>query len=441
MTEPRLSLSQLHQHIRDVLKKGFPDRYWIVAEILELHVNRSGHCYLEMIEKSGKDDSILARARATIWSSRYSMLRPFFESSTGTVLKSGIKILFRTSVEFHPVYGYSLNITDIDPGYTIGDLARKKQEVIRKLREQGVMEMNRELPFPTVPQCIAVISSQTAAGFGDFMETIENNQHGFRFETRLFPAVMQGDEAVPSMIAALEAVFEQVTEFDCVVLIRGGGSRADLECYNEYELAYFITQFPLPVLTGIGHERDETVADLVAYRGLKTPTAVAEFLVDRLLAFEFHLASLHERMTKVVKRIVQYQMALLERYAADVQHLSRAYMVKKRGHLEQSLRMLRRETGSYIAGRRDQLDQSLRMLRRETGNYLSRKKERLSGLEKQVELVNPENILRRGYSITLRNGRALKSVRKVTPGERIETWLSDGKIISKTEKTIHKDGN
>ncbi|MFO7932596.1 MAG: exodeoxyribonuclease VII large subunit [Bacteroidales bacterium] len=441
MTEPRLSLSQLHQHIRDVLKKGFPDRYWIVAEILELHVNRSGHCYLEMIEKSGKDDSILARARATIWSSRYSMLRPFFESSTGTVLKSGIKILFRASVEFHPVYGYSLNINDIDPGYTIGDLARKKQEVIRKLREQGVMEMNRELPFPTVPQRVAVISSETAAGFGDFMETIENNQHGFRFETRLFPAVMQGDEAVPSMIAALEAVFVQVTGFDCVVLIRGGGSRADLECYNEYELAYFITQFPLPVLTGIGHERDETVADLVAYRGLKTPTAVAEFLVDRLLAFEFHLSSLHERMTKVVKRIVQYQVALLERYAADVQHLSRAYMYKKKEYLEQSLRMLRRETGSYIAGRRDQLDQSLRMLRRETRNYLSRKKERLSGLEKQVELVNPENILRRGYSITLRNGRALKSVRKVTPGERIETWLSDGQIISKTEKTIHKDGN
>jgi len=418
MPEPRFSLSQLLQHILDVIRNEFPERYWIVAEILELHVNRSGHCYLELIEKSEKNDSILARARGTIWASRYSMLRPFFESSTGTRLKSGIKLLCRASVEFHPLYGFSLNINDIDPSYTIGDLARKKQEVISRLRKEGVMEMNRELPFPTVPQRIAVISSETAAGFGDFMETIENNNQGFRFEPTLFPAVMQGDEAVLSMIAALETVFEKVSEFDCVAIIRGGGSKADLECYNEYDLAYFITQFPLPVITGIGHERDETVADLVANRGLKTPTAVAEFLVDQLLSFEFHLSSLHERMTQAVKRIVQFHVALLERSAGNLENLSRGYIYRKREHLQQAHLLLSRVTGSFI----------------------SKRKDHLALLQKQAELVNPDNILRRGYSMTLLDGKALKSIGKVRIGDRLETWLSDGQIISKTEKTLQKDG-
>ena len=418
MPEASLSLSRLHQLIADVVKREFPDRFWVVAEILELHVNRSGHCYLELIEKSEKDDAILARARATIWASRFSMLRPFFESATGTSLKSGIKLLFRASVEFHTLYGYSLNITDIDPSYTVGDLARKKQEVIRKLREQGVMEMNRELPFPAVPQRIAVISSETAAGYGDFMETIENNSHRFRFETVLFPALMQGEEAAGSMIAALEAIFEQVTAFDCVAIIRGGGSKADLECYNEYELAYFITQFPLPVITGIGHERDETVADLVANRGLKTPTAVAEFLVDQMLAFEFLLSSLHERMTGSVKRIVQLQAARLERYGRDLQHLSRTFIHTRQEHLEQSRQLLHRLCGTFI----------------------TRRKDHLAMLEKQAALVDPANIMKRGYPMTLREGKLLKSVRGVKAGDRIETWLSDGRIISNTEKIKQKNG-
>ena len=418
MPEASLSLSRLHQLIADVVKREFPDRFWVVAEILELHVNRSGHCYLELIEKSEKDDAILARARATIWASRFSMLRPFFESATGTSLKSGIKLLFRASVEFHTLYGYSLNITDIDPSYTVGDLARKKQEVIRRLREQGVIEMNRELPFPAVPQRIAVISSETAAGYGDFMETIENNSHRFRFETVLFPALMQGEEAAGSMIAALEAIFEQVTAFDCVAIIRGGGSKADLECYNEYELAYFITQFPLPVITGIGHERDETVADLVANRGLKTPTAVAEFLVDQMLAFEFLLSSLHERMTGSVKRIVQLQAARLERYGRDLQHLSHGFIHRRQEHLEQSRQLLRRLCGTFI----------------------TRRKDHLAMLEKQAALVDPANIMKRGYSMTLREGKLLKSVRGVKAGDRIETWLSDGRIISNTEKIKKKNG-
>lgn len=417
MSEGSLSLSELLIQVKKTLGKEFPDSYWIVAEILELHENRSGHCYLELIEKSSENDSLLARARGTIWASRYSMLRPFFETTTGTKLKSGIKILCRTSVEFHEQYGFSLNITDIDPSYTLGDLAQKKQEVIRKLREDGVMEMNKEIPFPEVPQRIAVISSDSAAGYGDFMESTQNNSHGFLFYTRLFPAVMQGDEVPGSITAALDKIFDSVSEFDCVAIIRGGGSKADLESFNHYELAYFITQFPLPVITGIGHDRDESVADMVAAYGLKTPTAVAEFLVDQLLAFEFRLSALHDQLTSSVKRIVQSRSTMLERYWGDLDHLTR--------------RTLQRKS--------DQLQQVRLLLERGTGSIFTRKKDHLTLLETRTALVNPDNIMKRGYSMTLLDGKAIRKVQQVKPGDLLETRLYDGTIISKAEKSIQPD--
>lgn len=417
MSEGSLSLSELLIQVKKTLGKEFPDSYWIVAEILELHENRSGHCYLELIEKNSENDSLLARARGTIWASRYSMLRPFFETTTGTKLKSGIKILCRTSVEFHEQYGFSLNITDIDPSYTLGDLAQKKQEVIRKLREDGVMEMNKEIPFPEVPQRIAVISSDSAAGYGDFMESTQNNSHGFLFYTRLFPAVMQGDEVPGSITAALDKIFDSVSEFDCVAIIRGGGSKADLESFNHYELAYFITQFPLPVITGIGHDRDESVADMVAAYGLKTPTAVAEFLVDQLLAFEFRLSALHDQLTSSVKRIVQSRSTMLERYWGDLDHLTRGTLQRKS----------------------DQLQQVRLLLERGTGSIFTRKKDHLTLLETRTALVNPDNIMKRGYSMTLLDGKAIRKVQQVKPGDLLETRLYDGTIISKAEKSIQPD--
>ena len=375
MPEGTLSLSELLHKVKNALGREFPNSYWIVAEILELHENRSGHCYMELIEKKPENDSLQARARGTIWASRYSMLRPFFETSTGTKLKSGIKLLCRASIEFHAQYGFSLNITDIDPSYTLGDLARKKQEVIRKLREDGIMDMNKEIPFPLVPQRIAVISSDSAAGYGDFMESIQNNNHGFQFYTRLYPAVMQGDEAPGSIISALDKIFESGSDFDCTVIIRGGGSKADLESFNHYDLAYFITQFPIPVITGIGHERDESVADMVASHGLKTPTAVAEFLVDQLLSFEFKLSAHHDQLATSVKRIVQVRSTMLERFHSDLEHLSKG----------------------FVQRRSEQLQQAGRLLDRVIGNILTRKRDHLTLLETRTELVNPMNILQRGF--------------------------------------------
>lgn len=412
MPEDKRTLSALLAQVKEALVDKLPKQYWIVGEILDLHENRNGHCYLELIEKHPENDSLLARAKATIWASRYSMLRPFFESSTNTRLKSGIKLLCRVSVEFHPQYGFSLNITDIDPAYTLGDLARKKQEVISRLRKEGVFDMNQELPFPEVPQRIAVISSESAAGYGDFMDTLQTNSQGFRFSATLFPAVMQGEDAPGSIIAALDKVHESEANFDCVALIRGGGSKADLESFNHYDLAYFITQFPLPVITGIGHERDESVADMVAAKGLKTPTAVAEFLVDQLLSFEFRLSGLYDRLAALVKGKTQGHLSQIERYGADLVHLTRGMLLKLS----------------------EQLGQADLFLRKELEVQFARRKDHLSLLEKRTELVNPMNILKRGYSMTLKDGIAITSIKDIKRGSIIETRLHDGSIVSKAEQ-------
>jgi len=411
MPEDKRTLSQLLVQVKDALGTLLPDQYWIIAEILELHENRNGHCYLELIEKHPDNDSLLARAKATIWASRYSMLRPYFETSTNTSLKSGIKLLCRVSVEFHPQYGFSLNITDIDPAYTLGDLARKKQEVISRLRKEGVFDMNREIPFPEVPQRVAVISSKTAAGYGDFIDTLKNNSYGFHFSTTLFPAAMQGEDAPGSITAALDLIHESETAFDCVAIIRGGGSKADLESFNHYDLAYFITQFPLPVITGIGHERDESVADMVAAHALKTPTAVGEFLVDQLLAFEFRLSGLHDRMAALVKGRVQGHLSRLERYQGDLVHASRGMLEKQSDYLQRKTQLMHRELDMLV----------------------NRKKDHLALLAKRTELVNPKNILKRGYSLTLMDGKAITSARDIERGKLLETLLYKGSVVSKVE--------
>lgn len=418
MPDAPCSLSELLGQVKNALRKEFASARWVVVEIMELHENRNGHCYLELIEKSSENDSILARAKGTIWASKFSMLRPFFEASTGTPLKSGIKILCKASVEFHSQYGFSLNITDIDPAYTLGDMARKKQEVILRLREEGIFHMNKELLFPLVPQRIALISSHTAAGYGDFMESITHNAHGFQFQTTLFPAVMQGEQVPGSITSAMDRIYEKIAQFDCVVIIRGGGSRADLESFNHYDLAYYITQFPLPVLTGIGHERDESVSDMVAYYGLKTPTAVAEFLVDQLLAFEFRLNALYDQLSTSVRHIVQKHLTGLDQYRSSLKYLS----------------------GSYLQMRSDHMIATQKLLRREIFLQLGRKKDYLSLLEKRAELLHPDHILKRGYSMTLLDGKPVSHVKNIKPGDELETKLYRGSIISKVEQITKSDG-
>ena len=295
-----------------MLAANFTAPVWVIGEISEINIHSNGHCYLTLIEKGESEDRIVAQARATIWSYTFRMLRPFFETTTGQQLTDGIKVLLQVSVEFHEMYGFSLNVRNIDPAYTLGDQALKRREIIRRLTDEGVLTMNKELELPLVPQKIAIISSPSAAGYEDFMEQLANNGNGYKFYTKLFPAVMQGNQAEQSIVEALDRIYPYEDFFDVVVIIRGGGSQVDLSCFDNYNIAYHITQFPLPVLTGIGHEKDDSIADLVAHTRLKTPTAVAEFILDGVAAFEERINLMQQETISLVENRMEEEKSLLE---------------------------------------------------------------------------------------------------------------------------------
>ncbi|MFW5820855.1 MAG: exodeoxyribonuclease VII large subunit [Bacteroidota bacterium] len=448
-----LTLSKLTARIRKTLNTGFPETLWVIAEISDLHQNSSGHVYLELIEKDPHTNRILARMRATIWSFTYRMLRPYFEGSTGYQLSSGIKVLVNVSLEFHPQYSISLNIKDIDPSYTLGDLARKKAEIIERLTREGVIEMNKQLDFPIVPQRIAVISSPTAAGLEDFLNTLSTNILNFKFGVSLFQAVMQGEKAEESIIKCLEKIFESEDKFDVVVIIRGGGASIELECFNNYDLAFHIAQFPIPVLTGIGHERDETVADIVAHKKLKTPTAVAEMLIDRMTEFLSGLQQLEEYISDLIKEkilIEKDRIALLSRnlflFTREKLHKAENNLSKKSYTLKAALRSILGESRNFLREKKNILKIRISALlvkehkdieglaekvNRTTRQRLKEEKDKLSSCQRNAELSNPQYILSKGYSITKHGGKVLKNAKAVKKDEEIITILYKGKLKSK----------
>ncbi len=474
--EQKLTLFRLNQWIQEALKSAIPTSVWVIAEISELKENRSGHCYLELIEK--EEDEIIARARATIWSYTYRILKPYFETSTGQAFGHGIKVLVQVSVEFHPAYGLSLNIKDIDPAYTIGDMALQRKEIIDRLKTEGVFDMNRELALPLVPQKIAVISSKTAAGYQDFINQLENNPSGIKFYTHLFEAYMQGGETVPSIIAALDRIFENEEFFDAVAIIRGGGATADLSSFDNYELAFHITQFPIPVVTGIGHEKDDTIIDMVAHTRMKTPTAVAEFFISGAQRFYEHLTALEEQLVQLTKQSIDEKQEQLEEFA-DVLHrsvknfvadknlqlvrqgnnlqrnisrfvfsknhelnnlihsLNAAYSVWKvesKNRLGKYGRILKRTTRETILKERAELSRINETVKHRTMRLLAREQERIVRNENSVRLLNPQNILNRGYTLTLKDDKILKSAVSLLPGDEIETRFAEGKVKSKISK-------
>lgn len=408
-----LSLFELNRQIRLNIQSGFPEPVWVIAEISDFSLNRNGHCYLELIEKEIEGDKILARSRATIWSSVYRMLRPFFESVTGQELMPGIKILVRADVEFHELYSLSLNIRDIEPSYTIGDLARKRQMIIRKLEESGAFDMNRELQMPLVPQKIAIISSPTAAGYGDFYDQLIKNPSGYIFYTHLFPAIMQGEDTCRSIIAALDEIVEHISFFDAVVIIRGGGSRLDLSSFDNFELGLNVAQFPLPVITGIGHEQDDSIVDLVAHTRCKTPTAVAEFLINRVEEFEIRL-----------DHAVQSTVGRVQSYLAD-----------EKNDIARIMEGMRLRVRGFTEYRKLSLVQLLSRATSSAAQYLRLSKDKLVRFEQVSFLKDPINILKMGYSITLKNGKPVKSISQVIPGDELATQVTDGQIISVTNHT------
>lgn len=472
----QFSLSQLNESIKDTLLDAFPTTVWLVAEVSELKENRSGHCYLELIEKEGNE--IIARSRATIWSYTFRMLKPYFETSTGQNFSQGIKILVQVIVEFHPAYGLSLNIKDIDPTYTVGDMALQRKEIINRLQTEGVFEMNKELELPLVPQKIAIISSATAAGYLDFINQLENNKYGFKYYTKLFEAIMQGSETVNSIVYALEQIFQYDDFFDVVVIIRGGGATADLSSFDNYDLAYHITQFSLPVITGIGHEKDDTIIDLVAHTRMKTPTAVAEFLIVGVAHFYERLQEMENEIVNYARNTIDREQNKLERIAENLNYSVSEFINDKNGRLAKISSILQQKVAQYsfkknyelnnlkhdleshislwFVETRNRMEQKKRMMKRVVGEVLLketttlihykdllvsesksmifREKEKIHLNENTVRLLTPENVLKRGYSLTLKDGKIVKSIAKLNGNDEIETHLADGRIKSKITK-------
>ncbi len=457
MDKNPLSLYELLGGVKISLKSSLPPALWVTAEISELKVNYSGHCYLELIEKDSSGESIKAKARATIWASVYRMIQPYFESATRSKLAAGMKVMVKASVEFHELYGFSLNITDIEPSYTVGEMALKKQEIINRLVAEGVFEMNKSQILPDLPRRIAVVSSQTAAGYGDFMDQLVRNDFGYKFYVKLFPAVMQGAEAEQSIVEALDAVFEQEAFFDLVVIIRGGGSQSDLNCFNSYWLAYHICQFPLPVLTGIGHEQDETIADLVAHTRLKTPTAVAEFLIGLFRQADQKINDLSVTLAELATELVDIEKSRFTKFMLSLKPAVRKYLASCSGNLQvqgihvkgYTKQMLLSEEG-VVRRRGDRLNRMSRQLLLVSGHrialtsgriqgnsrkYADREKHLLEMLEKKCMYLDPFLVLKRGYSVTYYNGKAVKDPLTVPDHGELSTRVAEGILKSKKSKS------
>lgn len=408
---PHITLRELQQLVRQTLDERFALPVWVSAEISEIKVNYSGHCYLELVEKGEGDGLPTAQARAVIWRSHYPRIAGYFEAETGRSLAAGLRILARVHVGYHELYGFSLRITDIDPAFTLGDMERQRQQTIARLKEEGVWEMNRELPLPAPPQRIAVVSSANAAGYQDFCREIARSP--YRISLTLFDAFMQGAAAEESIVAALCAVAERQEEFDAAVLIRGGGSRNDLACFDAYRLCAHVAQFPLPVITGIGHDKDTSVADLVAHTALKTPTAVAGWLVERMTDEEARLERAALLLRDTTRQLLHTAALRLERCTGD----------------------LRRHASEGLMRRRLQLGHRAELLPAVVREALARQRMRLDTAAELVAGRAPERILRLGFAIVRSDGHTVASVGAVRPGQRLEIAVADGVIDASVNQT------
>ena len=384
--ESPLSLYSLNSLVRSAISDALPLRYWVTGELSEVRETPVGHCYIELVQHDEETQEIVAKARGTVWSRTYSLLRPYFLEETGQPFAAGLKVLLQVSVNFHELYGFTLDVCDIEPAYTIGDIARQRQLIIKRLTDEGVIGLNKELEFPLLPQRVAVISSATAAGYGDFCDQILNNRYGFVFYPRLFPAPMQGNGAEQGVIAALDAIAGDIDNWDVVVIIRGGGATSELGCFDTYDLANNCAQFPLPIITGIGHLRDESILDIVAHTSAKTPTAAAEFLIHAMLANEATLTELQNSIATAVARRIEDEKRRIETLVGQIPV--------------------------------------------HTALYMQAQRHRLDLFQQRIEAASPEHILSLGYSITRLNGKAVRDTATLKPGEEVETTVANGTFTS-----------
>lgn len=379
----KYSLKELCDWIQEIVKNDLPNRYWVCAEIASMSVR--GHCYMELVEKA-EDGILAAKVRATCWSNVYHLLSAYFQQETGQVLHIGLQVMLEVSVEFHAVYGLSLNVWNIDPTYTLGDLAKQRQATIQQLTEDGVMDLQKALQIPSLPRRVAVISSADAAGYGDFCDQLKHNRFGFKFHVQLYPAVVQGDTAARSVVQALNSIVALEEEWDVVVIIRGGGASTDMSCFDDYNLASHCAQFPLPIIAGIGHTRDVSVVDMVVHTSVKTPTAAAEWLIERVAEQVDRVGGLMLRLQRATQNAVSREKNRLLLYEQQIFNAVRGKTVRERGKLDLWM--------------------------------------------KTIELHSPERIFKMGYSLTMVNGKLVRSQDDVNEGDLLETHLHDGVIQS-----------
>lgn len=405
MESEAISLAELNMRVASAINRSEGLReVWITAETSDVRTS-GGHCYMELLQKDSTTGAPQAKARAAIWASNFFRINSVFRAVTGSPLKSDMKIMARVSVSFHAVYGLSLVITDINPDYTAGDLVRRRNEILARLRAEGVIDLNRNQPWMPDSWRVAVISARGAAGYGDFINQLFHNRRKLRFSTTLFEANLQGEKTVTSIISALEQIMQRFDDFDCVVLIRGGGAVSDLSSFDDYDLAASVAQFPLPVIVGIGHERDVTVLDYVAAVRVKTPTAAAEYLIAHQSQTLDHLLDTGAEILRNVTDRINGNRRQLDYWSGLIPALARNIIDRNKartGH----------DVGTLIS-------MSAR-------NTIARQKQRLESAAALLDTLSPEATLRRGFSITRHNGHAVSDVSALTSGSTVETFFANG---------------
>lgn len=439
-TKTTLTLYELNCLVREVIECEMPNEYWVEAELSECRESR-GHCYMELIQKDEQNATPVAKASAKCWASKWMIVRPYFERTTGQQLHAGMKVLLKVYPQFHEAYGFSWIVTDIDPTYTLGDMARKRQEIIRQLKGQGIFDLQKELHLPLFCQRIAVISSQTAAGYGDFCNQLSDNPYGFKFQTRLFPAIMQGEGVEQSIIAALERIFSEYSDFsdhsentvppfDCVVIIRGGGATSDMSGFDTLALAENVANFPLPIITGIGHDRDESILDMVSHTRVKTPTAAATLLIDHLKIVHDAINNAQESITLFTRQKLSTLNSQLSTLQEMLPKLFTIVKTRQEACIESLyMRILSciRETVISSLGKINAFETRLPIL---TDRRLMTEKHRLQLMEEKAKNLDPTLLLQRGYSITTKNGKVVRYVEELQIGDDLETHLANGTVHS-----------
>ena len=406
-----------------------PDEYWVEAELAEVREVR-GHCYMELIQKQPFSNTPVAKASAKCWKTKWMQVRPHFERVTGQRMHAGLKLMLRVYADFHAAYGFAWIVTDIDPTYTMGDMARKRQEIIATLKREGVFEMQKELVLGMFAQRIAVVSSANAAGYGDFCNQLENNEYGLHFDICLFQAIMQGEQVEQSIIAALNAINERIDDFDAVVIIRGGGATSDLSGFDTLMLAENVANFPLPIITGIGHERDESVLDMVSYARVKTPTAAAAYLIDHLAEVLARVEDAHSEIVGCVRRRMEREKLQLNALSNKILIMFSAVKVSQTARLNSLFMTITTAMTQRLSVENHRIDMLSAIILPSVRRRMAAERHRLAMLVQRTKAVNPVILLQKGYSITLHNGKLLRDIRSLRAGDEIETKVEHGSVRS-----------